>query len=255
MKWRNAALIALAVSSALPVAQSENDVEPRAPCNGEEPAPTYAPIGEPPNVQVWKKPSWQAPGCLPWPRERVRLVVALAGSFRHKGDGTSLVSRFGAISSMRGIRYWSVTEAAWRVLVTDAFALEGPEQSRHRPDFKPQEMRPGVELYFAERDNRSGWVVYRMSVLEAAANRIVITTENASPVRAYGFTLFPPGTLRAAYFAQRRDSDYWAFYGLSVTGEQASGLASMSEASYINRATALYQHFTAKRAEDGEGNK
>jgi hypothetical protein len=156
---------------------------------------------------------------------------------------------------MRGLPYWSVTEAAWRVLITDAFALEGPEPSRRRPDFKPQEMRPGTELYFAEQDNRSGLVVYRMNVLEAAANRMVITTENVSAVRAYGLTLFPPGTLRAAYFAQRRDSDSWTFYGLSVTGQQASSLASMSEASYINRATALYRHFTAQGAYGGNANK
>jgi len=255
MGCRNAvALMALAFSAAFPVAQSA-DVEPRVPCNGARPAPAYAPVGAAPNVQSWKNPSWQAPSCLPWPRDRLRLVVGIAGRFLHKGDSSSLLGRFGAISLMRGIRYWSVTEGAWRVLITDAFALKGPDPSLRRPDFKPQEMRPGTVQYFAEQDNRSGLVVYQLKVLEAAANRIVITTENASPVRAYGFTLFPPGTLRAAYLVQRHDSESWAFYGLSVTGEQASGLASMSEASYINRATALYRHFRGKGGCDGEDNR
>jgi hypothetical protein len=255
MKWRNAAtLIALTFGSAVSVVHSANDVAPRVPCNREEPTPAYAPVGEP-NVQTWKDLAWQAPLCLPWPKERLRFVVALAGSFRHNGNVSNLLARFGAISSMRGLPYWSVTEHAWRVLITDASSLEGPEASRRRPDFKPQEMRPGTALYFEEQDNRSGLVVYRMNVLEAADHRLVITTENASPVRAYGLTLFPPGTLRAAYFLQRLDSDSWTFYGLSTTGRQASGLASMSEASYINRARALYRHFAGKEAYDANTNK
>jgi hypothetical protein len=82
-------------------------------------------------------------------------------------------------------------------------------------------------------------------VLEAGANRVVVTTENATPVRRFGLTLFPPHSLRAAYFVQRRDFDVWTFYGLSANGEEASALASSSEASYVNRATALYRHFTS----------
>jgi hypothetical protein len=56
--------------------------------------------------------------------------------------------------------------------------------------------------------------------------------------------LFPPGSLRAAYFVQLLNSDKWGFYGLSITSENASALTGLSEASYVNRATALYQHFT-----------
>jgi len=42
-------------------------------------------------------------------------------------------------------------------------------------------------------------VIHRMRVLEADAGRIVIETQNVSPVRAFLVTLFPPGSLRAAY--------------------------------------------------------
>jgi hypothetical protein len=226
-------------------AYSAIDVGPRAPCGREEPVPTYAAVAELPNVQTWKGVSLERPDCLPWPRDRFRLVVALAGSFNHNGDGASLLERFGAISKMRGIPYWSVTERASRVLIKDAFALDGPDPSSRRYDFKPEEMKPGTEFYFAEEDNRSGMVVYRMQVLEAGPNRVVVTTENATPVRRFGLTLFPPQSLRAAYFVQRRDFDVWTFYGLSANGEEASALASSSEASYVNRATALYRHFTS----------
>jgi len=52
-------------------------------------------------------------------------------------------------------------------------------------------------------------VVYRLRVLEAGAQRIVIATENVSPIRAFLVTLFPPGSLRAVYFLERRGPGAW----------------------------------------------
>jgi len=215
---------------------------PRVPCNEGPPLPAYALVGESPNIQTWKGLRWQAPPCLPWPNGRLRLVVALAARFHGSGD---LLARLGAISAMHGIRYWSVTEGDWRVLITDAFASDAA--GRRRPDFARREMTPGAELYFVERDNRSGVVNYRMNVLEAEADRIIVATENVSPVRVFGFTVFPPGSLKAAYFLHRLDGETWSFYGLSTTGEESSALAAISEASYVNRAMALYRHFTAAK--------
>ena len=145
---------------------------------------------------------------------------------------------------MRGLHYWSVTDKGWRVLITDAVALDGLDVKRRRPDYSPSEMKSGVDLFFAQDDSRSaGTVAYRMRVLEAGADRIVIETENVGPVRAFFVTLFPPGSLRATYFLERRQSGSWDFYGLSGTGEEASALAGGHESSYVNRAVALYRHF------------
>jgi hypothetical protein len=40
------------------------------------------------------------------------MIVALAGSFRHDGDVEDLLRRFGAISALTEIRYWSVIDKA-----------------------------------------------------------------------------------------------------------------------------------------------
>jgi hypothetical protein len=105
-------------------------------------------------------------------------------------------------------------------------------------------MIAGTALFFEERDNRSSEpVVYRLRVLEARPDRIVIETENVSPVRAFFVTLFPPGSLRAAYFLERTVPGTWSLYGLSAVSEDASSFAVVSEPSYINRAGALYRHF------------
>jgi len=104
-------------------------------------------------------------------------------------------------------------------------------------------MKKSVDLFIAQEDNRSsGPVVYRMRVLERVPDRLVVETENAGPVRAFGITLFPPGSLRATYFLEKRQPGIRGFYGLSATGQKASALAGLSEASYINRAAALYRH-------------
>jgi hypothetical protein len=172
-----------------------------------------------------------------------RIIVALAAEFHHEGDSDGLLARFGTVSAMRGLRYWSATEKSWRVLIKDAAALEGMDGQRRRPDFTPGEMKRGVDLFFAEEDNRSSApVTYRLRILERGPDRLVIETANVSPVRAFRITFFPPGSLRATYFFDRRHPDVWSFYGLSAISQEASALAAFYETSYINRAATFYRY-------------
>jgi len=239
---RRAALVLLA-ATALPV-----HAQPQPPCDGAKAVPPHAAPGAEPAVRTWRDTTWTPPACLSWPDGKFRLLVAAAGSFRHDGDASALLARFGAVSARRGLRYWSVSDKAWQVLVEEAAALAAPEPGRRRADFAPGEMKPGAELFYEERDNRSaGPVIHRMRVLEADAGRIVIETQNVSPVRAFLVTLFPPGSLRAAYILERREPGTWALYLLSATGAEASALAAGAEASYVNRGTALYRHFTGQK--------
>lgn len=220
--------------------------QPRPPC-GAQAAPAPAAPGADPVVATWSKVRWAPPACLPWREGQFRMVVALAGSFRHDGDAAALLARFGAVSKKKGMRYQSVRDGGWRVLVKDAAALTAPKAGERRADFAPAEMKPGAELFYEETDNRSSApVVYRMRVLEADGARIVVETENLSPIRAVMVTVFPPRSLRTAYFLERRDARTWAVYGLSATGEDASTLAAGSAQSYVNRATALYRHYTGQ---------
>jgi hypothetical protein len=99
-------------------------------------------------------------------------------------------------------------------------------------------------LHFVEEDNRSSTpVVYRMRVIEASANRIVAETENATPVEANMITLYPPGSLRAAYFLTKLDAATWGLYALSASTSRASRLVSIARESHTNRARALFAHY------------
>ena len=232
-----AALMLLASKGALAVGVTA----PRPPCGTGDPLPAYREANDP-AIEGWSKLDWPAPPCLGWSDSRFKFVIAIAGRVEAP-DADAMLSRLGAVSTTRGLLYWSVTESAWRVLVKDASALSTAQGGR-RDDFAPADFREGATLYFVEEDNRSeAPVTYAMHVLESTADRILVETENVTPIKALLATLFPPGTLRTAYIMTRIDSHTWGFYVLSAATEGASGLVSMAKTSYENRAKALFAHF------------
>jgi hypothetical protein len=221
-------------------------VEIRPPCGG-SPAPAYPDPDAPPAIAGASGTSleaWMPPSCTGWTAPGANLLVGLAASFRDPGGIDDFAARMGAVSKQRDILYWSVSDKAWRPLVTDAAAVYGPDDRRRRTDFTAAEMAPGKDLYFVEHDSRStGEVLYRMRVLERSADRLVVNVENASPIRFLAFTLFGPEDLQAVYVVERRGPGLWGYYSLSRTGRTASRLAGGHESSYVNRAVALYRHF------------
>jgi hypothetical protein len=220
---------------------------PRLPC-GTAPSPIYSAPGARPNIGIWTEGElgpvgWPPPSCAGWPSGRPKLLVALAASFRSHRTVDDLLARIGAISLLRGVRYWSVTDKAWQPLVMDASALQGPDAAQRRPDFSTSELRSGELRYYSQHDNRSsGDVVYRMRVRESSSARIVVETENVTAVRFHIVSLFEAQALRSLLFLDRLSPGIWGVYDLTRVGEGAMSLAVSYEASYINRAAAIYRH-------------
>ena len=202
---------------------------PRPPCGG-APRQAYADPGSSPNVQAWSGgdlgPNWRPPDCVSWSSPGFDVLIALAGSFADPGTAQDLLARFGRISRMTAIRYWSVTDQAGRPLVTSATALSGPDPKQRRPDFTPTELTEGSTLFFAQSDNRSsGEVVYRLLIRELRPDRLVIATENVTAVRKLILTMFAPGELQSTYLLERRSPGVWTYYSLSRTSPRANPLA------------------------------
>ena len=215
---------------------------PRPPCEA-APDPPYAAVDAAPNLRTGHLDRWTAPGCVGWTSPGSTLLIALAGSFRHSGTAEELVARFGAVSALRGVKYWSVTDAGWRTLITDASALAAADPQQRRADFTAGDLVAGGEVYTAERDSRSsGVVVYRMRVLQSGPDRVVATVANVSAVRRFMVSVFDPGDLQTTYFLQRLSPEVWGYYGL--WGIRTGILTEGHDASSINRAVALYRHFT-----------
>lgn len=219
--------------------------EPVPPCSGPA-VPSPAPLGAPPAIRVWKRgdlgEQWTPPPCSGWTTPGFRSLVVVAGSFRQPSGADALLARFGAISQMVGIRYWSVTDRNWQQLILDAHAVAGSGTGRSRADFSSAEMVPGRDLAFSQTDNGAGQVLYRLRVLAVSPARLVLETENVSTVRRLLVPLFGPGELQTLYVLERRAGDTWTYYSLTRTGARASALTDGHEASAINRAVAIYRH-------------
>lgn len=225
------------------------DDAPDLPC-GTTVSPAYAALGAQPNVKSWngsKKGVRIASGCAGLTGGEFKAVVAVSGTFRYAGDVDQLLERAGAASAMQGIRYWSVTDKKWRELITQSAAVDGPGSAQRRRDYGASEMRTGKDLFYVQRDSRStGDVVYRMRVLEAAKDRLVIENENVSPLRRFLFTLFDPGELRTIHFLTRASPGVWNYYALTLIGASQSDSHTPS---LINRAVALYRYMAGQQTD------
>ena len=242
MLARLAVLISLAVWPSAAAAQAD----PRPPCGG-EPVPAYAPPGAPPNVAILRKPAahqWSFPACSGFRPGAFRLAVAVSGSFRHAGEAGELLQRFGTVSALRQIRYWSVSDARWRPLIDDAAALGGPDAKLRRRDFARTELAVGSAVYFEQAESRlSTPVIYRMRILEFGADRLAVEIENASAIGIAVIDIAPPGSTRAVHYFARREPGVWGYYGLAFAAQEPGLFLRVRDASLVNRAVAYFRHF------------
>ena len=220
------------------------DGPPHLPCEG-VPLPAAPEPGAPPAVQAWRgkvAQEWLPPACSGWAGKGFDILVAVSGSFRHEGEIDELLARIGAISAKPQVRYWSTTEKAWKPVVTEAFALSGPDLALRRADFSAAQFGKGQTLYYAQSDNRSsGLTIYRDRVLALGSEQLHIAHDNVTPMKLVLVTLFEPGGLQTTYFIARRAPGVWSFYGLTRTRMASSLMPLGPQASYINRAVAFYR--------------
>lgn len=245
-----AALTCLAIASSV----AAGATGPHPPC-GTVAEPAFPPAGSPPRIATWtasdlRQSRWQPPACTGWPASsNSKFVVAVVGGVRLDGSIDRLLERIAAISKLRDIQYWSTTDKSWRPLAYGASALSGPDAKDRRADFSVAELNKGAQLYYWENDSRSGEIVYQLQVRERSAERAVIASGNVTPVRRFLITLFPPGTLQSVVFIQHLSPRVWGLYILSRTGGETSLLAEGHDASYINRAVALYRQIAGIRTD------
>lgn len=240
--------VALAILLLCACAAEAHDRGPIPPCES-GPLPAFPDPDAAPTVQVWNgdqlDPDWTPPACTGWVPPGARVLVALAASFRYDGNGDDLLQRFGAVSALTDIRYWSASAKSWLPLLAHAAALAGPDIALRRPDFTAAEMRNGQDLFLALHDRHApGGRIHRLRVRENSSDAIVIEMENATAVRALYVTLLNAGDLQSLYYLKRLSPGLWGFYFLSRTRASASPLVRGPVAGYANRAVALYRHYT-----------
>lgn len=220
---------------------------PLPPCERAEmanPVPNYGPVDGPPVAGAWnasalRRENWHPPECLGWQGE-TRLVAALASRFRSPRSLDELAARLTAVSHHSSIRFWAVTRQDWRPLVVDAWAVDDLNGTERRPDPPPSALVPGRDFHYVEQPDIGGRATYRLRVLAHTDTRLVLATENVTPIRAL-VTMFEPGALQMASFLERAGPDQWRLYEITRAGAASSSLAGNSSA-YLNRLEAMRRH-------------
>ena len=248
--WGQPSCFALTVYWGLPETarertESATRTVPQLPCGSDR--PTYAGLEEPAIVSSWSKSdlsrTWKPPACSGWEQVGFTNLVSIAGRFTHTSGVADLLRKVGAVSRLRGMPYWSTTHKQWQTLIVDAYAVKDEHSDERRSDFTPDELRQGKDLFFTEVNNLSGKVVYRLQLLAASENRLVLAVENASTIRYHFVPLFGAGELQSVYFFDRESDKVWRLYSIARSGKNANGSIVSNERSFINRAVAFYRYF------------
>jgi hypothetical protein len=223
----------------------DSQTGPQPPC-GTSPVPYYPDPGQSANVKSWSKADfgsdWKLPACTGWEDVGFTRLVTIAARFPYTSEADGLLRRMGAISALKGPRYWSTSHKQWRTLILDACALPDPDSDQCRRDFTPDEMREGKVLYFEEVDNISGKAIYRIRILANSSTRLVFAVENVSTIRFHLLPIFHAGELQSIYFLDRESDKVWRYYGMVRSGKRVNSLIAGNEASFVNRAVAFYRN-------------
>jgi hypothetical protein len=224
---------------------TQPDREPQPPC-GVHPDPPYPGENDQPTTRFWERSDlgrdWSPPACTGWTTRGFSTLAVMAARFRNSSGVDDLRGRLGAISELKGTRYWSTTNKRWQTLIVDAYATTGPPGDQRRKDFSPKEIVEGAVLYFRQADNLSGTATYRMRILSASTDRLVFNIENVTTMRYLLIPLFHPGEMQSVHFIERESQEIWRYYCIARTGKNASSLTAEHEASSVNRAVAFFRY-------------
>jgi len=207
-----------------------------------------------PNAAVWQSTEreWTPPLVLDWKKDKYTVLVMLAGTFHWSGGQDALLERIGRISSLQAVKYWTVTEQRWRQLFVESYALQSADEPGRRANFSLEEITSGKPLLFYQRENRGiSEGVYRMRV-SSKPGRIVVTTENVKPLKAFLVSLIGAGEFQNSYILEQQSETEWSYYSTLRAGRGAYSLIiGGHDSSFINRAVALFRHVSGI-ATDGE---
>jgi len=171
------------------------------------------------------------------------LWVTVASIIRTSATRQTFIARFGAISQLLPVQYWSVTEKKWRPLTSAAHATSSAQSTDVRADYSASELSDGAIRYYEFTDTRLGNAIrYSLRLRPSQADRVIVETTNVDPIKRWGITLYPPDSVHTLYYLDERSPGLWSYYSLTRVAAK-SFLARGHEESFINRALAFYRHY------------
>jgi hypothetical protein len=87
---------------------------------------------------------------------------------------------------------------------------------------------------------------YRMRVLERSDHRMVVATDNVTPIKIAFVTAFEPGALQTVTFVQKEVGNSWSTYQIARVGGGGSSMASKHKGSFLNRLEAIRRYLAGQ---------
>lgn len=245
----------LAGLAAAPLVRAAGDGGAPTLCGSAPPPPCPAP-DQPALVQTWLQAGRQdgpLPDCSGLRARDFELLVRVVGSYQAPGELVDQLARFGGVSHLKGLPYWSFTDGRRQVLVRESYAVDRPTTLGQRPDFSLAELRSGAELYYAHSDNRSSSVVaYGMQLLQATPDSFQLRIENIGEVRFLGFTVVASREMQWVVTLERLGPGRWGYRSLMGLRRLRMGRAEQHRLSNLSRCVAMFD-LLAGRQTDIEG--
>ncbi len=229
-------LLVVALVVSFPMATNAGPVPP---CEG-VPTPPFGEVGGPPQWRLWsadelRAERWQPAGCLVWSGD-TRLVAAISSRFRSNDD---VFQRLINIGAWPAIKYWSVSKQNWQPLaLTVSPGI-----------FVASSLASGQDYQFTQRDENSGETTYRLRVLRHDQDRLIVATENVTPIRIAIITAFEPGSLQTVTFVLKTGADQWSTYQITRVGVGASSFVLGYKGSFLNRLEAVRRYLAGHPAD------
>jgi uncharacterized protein DUF6675 len=203
--------------------------------------PAFAPLNATPAVETSDVSPSNGGNCFADSTTHATWVT-VAATIQTSLSREALLGRFGAISELQQVQYWSTTDQAWRPMVSAAYAVSSANTEQPRADYSSAELA-GPTRYYRITDTRTYVPVnYSLQIHPAAHGQIFVETTNVDPIKKWGFTLYRPDGLHTLYFLSERSPGIWTYYSITRAAP-ATFLAGGHEKSYVNRAIALYRHY------------
>jgi hypothetical protein len=208
-------------------------------------SPVFPPLNAAPLAQATRAPGGPASpaGASCFEKSDSAATWITVASIVHSSNNLdAFIERFGSVSTLLAVRYWSTTEQKWRPLVLSASAVASSNATTPRADYSLAELVTGEDRYYSVTDSRSGRAVtYRLRLWPSQPTGLVVEIVNVDAIKQWGITLYAPGGLQTLYFLRKQSPGAWAYYSITRILPN-SFLAEGHDKSFINRAVAVYRH-------------
>lgn len=181
-----------------------------------------------------------------WENFDLAMMLSARGRFINKNGAEGVLKRIASVSSLSGLPYWSTSRQKWTTFIDKSQALSQPMPDETRDDFSPDELKVGESFYYSQdQKTTAGTIIYRFTIRERSGHQVMITMENASPIRFFRIPVMAAGATQYMLNFEQLSDNQWSYHGQAGIKRGFHELLPGREASLANRAAAIFYYFAA----------